>query len=320
MQHLILAFYVLFFATGFMGVASLAFLRMRSGERLLDAFLAFQVLFIAGLALVGVYFYVGNVATGGLSAEDGLPAGLELAFSVATSLIMAAIYLLAIGIMLRLDRGPEGRRGHSLVAAGLSAIAVAQSLAAVALAVARTSGSSAARRILAAPEWSFGAYVLTALAIGAFGFIALGAGKAEERPSMRGLLRGYAFCALAFAPLGLAEWALNRLGFQPWRPLSLDYLFYLGWNLVSVAAFTRSLGRADGAGPLLDAVPDETAAALGLTGRERDMALMIARGLANKEIAAELGISPATVRTHIYNLYRKAGASSRVELIRRLRS
>jgi DNA-binding NarL/FixJ family response regulator len=47
---------------------------------------------------------------------------------------------------------------------------------------------------------------------------------------------------------------------------------------------------------------------------------MIARGLANKEIAAELNISPATVRTHIYNLYRKAEARSRVELINKLSS
>ena len=50
------------------------------------------------------------------------------------------------------------------------------------------------------------------------------------------------------------------------------------------------------------------------------MSIMIARGLANKEIAGELGISPATVRTHIYNLYQKAGARSRVELLNKLRS
>ena len=43
-------------------------------------------------------------------------------------------------------------------------------------------------------------------------------------------------------------------------------------------------------------------------------------GTAGLKIAAELGISAATVRTHIYNLYRKAGARSRVELINRLRS
>jgi DNA-binding CsgD family transcriptional regulator len=67
-------------------------------------------------------------------------------------------------------------------------------------------------------------------------------------------------------------------------------------------------------------VPEERVRALGLSGREVEMAVLIARGLANKEIAAELGISPATVRTHIYNLYQKARARSRVELLNRLRS
>jgi DNA-binding CsgD family transcriptional regulator len=47
---------------------------------------------------------------------------------------------------------------------------------------------------------------------------------------------------------------------------------------------------------------------------------LVADGLTNKEIAAQLFISPATVRTHIYNLYQKVGAGSRVELINMLRS
>ena len=70
----------------------------------------------------------------------------------------------------------------------------------------------------------------------------------------------------------------------------------------------------------MDSVPEERIRALGLSTREVEMSIMIARGLANKEIAGELGISPATVRTHIYNLYQKVGARSRVELLNKLRS
>jgi DNA-binding NarL/FixJ family response regulator len=47
---------------------------------------------------------------------------------------------------------------------------------------------------------------------------------------------------------------------------------------------------------------------------------MIARGMVNKQIASELGISPATVRTHIYNLFQKAGATSRIGLLNALRA
>jgi len=39
----------------------------------------------------------------------------------------------------------------------------------------------------------------------------------------------------------------------------------------------------------------------------------VARGLASKEIAAELVISPKTARNHIEHIYVKTGATSRVE-------
>ncbi len=149
--------------------------------------------------------------------------------------------------------------------------------------------------------------------------LALRASAGEGRPPFRLLLKGYALSALAFAPLGLLEWALNEAGIQPWKPLSLDYLFYLGWNLVAVAAFAKALARTGGEDTLLGSIPGSAIRNLGLTDRESQMALMIAKGLSNKEIASELGISPATVRTHIYNLYRKVGAQSRVELINKLR-
>ncbi len=53
------------------------------------------------------------------------------------------------------------------------------------------------------------------------------------------------------------------------------------------------------------AAPATTAPADGLTARERDVLDGIARGLTNKEIAAELGISHRTVETHRESLMRK---------------
>ncbi|MGH7735851.1 MAG: response regulator transcription factor, partial [Gemmatimonadales bacterium] len=49
----------------------------------------------------------------------------------------------------------------------------------------------------------------------------------------------------------------------------------------------------------------KTGSLLQLTGRERDVLTGIARGLTNKEIAAELGISHRTVETHRESLMRK---------------
>jgi DNA-binding CsgD family transcriptional regulator len=56
----------------------------------------------------------------------------------------------------------------------------------------------------------------------------------------------------------------------------------------------------------------------GLTSRETDVVLYLARGLSAKEIAEELMISAHTVRDHIKAVYEKAGVSGRGELIARL--
>jgi DNA-binding CsgD family transcriptional regulator len=53
-----------------------------------------------------------------------------------------------------------------------------------------------------------------------------------------------------------------------------------------------------------------------LSAREREVAHLATTGLADKEIARRLGISPTTVRTHIDNAYRKLGVNNRVALTR----
>jgi DNA-binding NarL/FixJ family response regulator len=52
-----------------------------------------------------------------------------------------------------------------------------------------------------------------------------------------------------------------------------------------------------------------------LTEREREVLLLVARGLRNKEIGAELGISEATTRTHVENIVAKLDVSSRTEAV-----
>jgi len=59
---------------------------------------------------------------------------------------------------------------------------------------------------------------------------------------------------------------------------------------------------------------DAAAGAL-LTNREREILALLADGLGNKQIAARLGISTNTVKTHLELLFEKLDVSSRAEAV-----
>lgn len=54
---------------------------------------------------------------------------------------------------------------------------------------------------------------------------------------------------------------------------------------------------------------------LGLTRREQQLVPMIAEGLTNKQIAAQLNLSEQTVKNHIHRMLQKAGASDRLSIV-----
>ncbi|MFF4470316.1 response regulator transcription factor [Streptomyces anthocyanicus] len=87
-----------------------------------------------------------------------------------------------------------------------------------------------------------------------------------------------------------------------------------GDALLSAAAtrslITRFLDSPDpGTSPV---APEDLAA---LTAREREVTALVADGKSDKEIAAELFLSPLTVRTHVQRAKTKLGARDRAQLV-----
>jgi DNA-binding CsgD family transcriptional regulator len=89
--------------------------------------------------------------------------------------------------------------------------------------------------------------------------------------------------AAAREALSAAADQFERLGAAPW------------------AARARSELRAGGSGEVL-------------TAQEREVALLAAGGLSNKEIGVKLFLSPRTVGAHLYRVFPKLGISSRASL------
>jgi DNA-binding NarL/FixJ family response regulator len=53
-----------------------------------------------------------------------------------------------------------------------------------------------------------------------------------------------------------------------------------------------------------------------LSERENEVLVLVARGLSNLQVATELGISEATIKRHLANVYQKIGVNSRSEAVR----
>ncbi|MCA2225167.1 helix-turn-helix transcriptional regulator [Nonomuraea sp. NEAU-L178] len=93
--------------------------------------------------------------------------------------------------------------------------------------------------------------------------------------------------------LRAARAAFEQLGASPWAERA--------------AAELSASGEASPAEPLPEALR-------GLTPQERHVVVLAAQGSSNREIAAQLFLSPRTVGFHLYRAFPKLGITSRTEL------
>jgi len=154
-------------------------------------------------------------------------------------------------------------------------------------------GIEATRRITAAPEtagvrviilttFDLDDYVFAALRAGASGFLLKDTLPADLLTAIRVVAAGDAL---------LAPSITRRL----------------------ISEFARSRAPATATGPA--ASPRGTDVAGLLTERECEVLRLVATGMSNAEIAAQLCISPATAKTHVAHLLTKLDARDRVQLV-----
>ncbi len=86
-------------------------------------------------------------------------------------------------------------------------------------------------------------------------------------------------------------------------------IYPLGYCVVSVVVTWSLVQRQS------SSRPGSIAPQWGLSHREAEVAALVLRGNSNKEIAAQLNISPNTVKTHLRAIFDKSGVRSRFQLI-----
>jgi DNA-binding NarL/FixJ family response regulator len=88
-----------------------------------------------------------------------------------------------------------------------------------------------------------------------------------------------------------------------------------GHALLAPEVTRRVIGRMAGESPLPPVDREEPAALSRLTAREREVLVLLGRGLSNSEIAARLVLGEATVKTHVSNVLAKLHLRDRVQAV-----
>lgn len=153
----------------------------------------------------------------------------------------------------------------------------------------------------------------------------------EVSGALKGALRAESATCAAFAHL--FGWAYGMLVMMTSGLFERFFAFSLAAFVVIAAAsigflvgFRGSFGKGMGSGGGRNQVSlrlieewDETCVSLSahfvLSARESEVLVLLSRGRDRQYIHRKLGISPSTVRTHTYNLYRKLDVHDQQELI-----
>jgi DNA-binding CsgD family transcriptional regulator len=304
MKYALLGLYIASYCSGFASMAMSFVVWRNPREKGFILFFVSMIAFLLRLLALNLVFFLRSFM-GIEAAQDGfLYYACEM---VITAFFNAAIIFGAHGIV---ERSYGRLRQPALLTVALVPLGLL-----MAEVVRRLSGldSAAARE----SQLLVGIYSTDALVIYCVAFFLLNLKKAGNL-CYTAIMKAHIVMSFVMLPLYALQVQVNdNLGSEI-RPLSVaDNVYFFILNLVAIIVLARHY--------LLRPVkePDWIAANyaikknadLELTEREWEIVALLGEGLANKEIAARLSISPATVKNHLYNVYQKTGVKSRVELL-----
>jgi DNA-binding NarL/FixJ family response regulator len=90
---------------------------------------------------------------------------------------------------------------------------------------------------------------------------------------------------------------------------------HAGHSLLAPEVTGRLIDAFVRTGSSAGATPVPPTPSVPLTGRERDVIALVARGMSNAEVAAALFVAESTVKTHVSSLLLKLGLRDRVQLV-----
>ncbi len=146
------------------------------------------------------------------------------------------------------------------------------------------------------------------------------AGTVDRRRGSRTLQAMTRTIALWALVLAIGAFALQWLEYQ-YLARAFSWEIYVGLVGVAFAAGGVWVGwkLTSRTAPAPFARNAAAVASLGLTGQEIKVLERLAAGQSNKEIAAALGLSPNTVKTHIAHLFEKLAVGRRTQAIGKAR-
>jgi DNA-binding CsgD family transcriptional regulator len=301
MQHLVLFLYFLFLSSGFAGITVMAILVRRIGHAFLGWMLAVLTTFTLWLLITLIIYYIESIISYPFPSRNIL--GL-------VNLVLGT--LTYVFMFLARLASPAPVRPLTLAAA-LAPIGIYYLMIIL--------GSTVFPGLLEPAADYPQYYGMFSIFAGSVFVSYIGAGyykgaSGTRQETLKFLLRWFGLAMLFFAlvifVLGVYL-TLQAAEFQP--AILLEFVFFFVYNIIAIAAFVRYLILPSA---FLEEgkVSESFISEYGISAREAEVIELISQGMSNKEIADHMHVSFTTVRTHVYNIFKKAEVGSRVELLR----